>query len=198
VTTEDDLGPIRSTYKSGSECLTDGGRELGPTLLDMWRWSASNLISNVERGRLAEFIVACALGIRTSRVHPNWGAWDLTLHDPEVRIEVKTSAYLQEWRQNEFTSPNWGTRTALHRRNRRRHSDVYVFALHAHRRGCTIDPLDVSQWRFFVVPTWKIDARNSNSISIGPLRRLSRATGGELRYSQLLDAVRRASEPRNP
>jgi hypothetical protein len=195
------LGPIKATRKSGSEGLTDGGRELGPTLLDYWRWSFSNLISNTERGRLAEFIVASALGIPTHSAQPGWAGWDLTLDDPAVRIEVKTSAYLQEWTQKQFSTPKWDTPKAYAWNSRtgdwekggqRRHSDVYVFALHAHKEKDTIDPLDVSQWRFFVVPTREIDKRDSKSISIGPLRRLAR----EVRHSDLPDAVRQAAQSR--
>jgi len=33
------------------------------TLRDFWAWAYSDLIGNTERGRLAEFIVAMALGI---------------------------------------------------------------------------------------------------------------------------------------
>ncbi len=49
--------------KTGSEPLRDRETPLGPTLLDFWAWSVSDLVSNATRGRLAEFIVAHALDI---------------------------------------------------------------------------------------------------------------------------------------
>ena len=41
----------------------------------------------------------------------------------------------------------------------RRQADVYVFALLAHREKRTLDPLDLSQWEFFVVPARVLNAR---------------------------------------
>jgi hypothetical protein len=38
----------------------------------------------------------------------------------------------------------------------RRHSDIYVFACHHHMDKGTVDPLDLSQWTFYVVPTVRI------------------------------------------
>jgi hypothetical protein len=34
-----------------------------------------------------------------------------------------------------------------------RHADVHVFAVLAHKSQATLNPLDVSQWEFYVVPT---------------------------------------------
>ena len=42
---------------------------------------------------------------------------------------------------------------------KRRQAEVYVFALLAHQHGATLDPLDVAQWEFFVVPTVTLDRR---------------------------------------
>jgi hypothetical protein len=64
--------------KAGRETFRENGRDLGPTLLDFWRWSLSDLVSNATRGLIAEFIVANALGISTTdRVRDEWGAFDL-------------------------------------------------------------------------------------------------------------------------
>jgi hypothetical protein len=63
-----DFGRIKVTVKTGDECFHSIGASLGYTLLDFWRWSASDLVSNATRGRLAEFIVAKALGISVNAV----------------------------------------------------------------------------------------------------------------------------------
>jgi hypothetical protein len=47
-------------------------------LIEFWQWSISDLVSNVSRGVLAEFIVAKALEINTvSNVRDEWAAYDL-------------------------------------------------------------------------------------------------------------------------
>ena len=46
--------------KTGDEKLTSGEKELDFSLLDFWRWSVSDILSNATRGILAEFIVAKA------------------------------------------------------------------------------------------------------------------------------------------
>ena len=56
------------------------------TLLDFWSWSASDLVSNATRGRLAEFIVANALGVE-SGIREEWAAYDLATATG-IKIEV--------------------------------------------------------------------------------------------------------------
>jgi len=68
---------------------------------------------------------------------------------------------------------------------------MYVYGLLAHRDAQTPDPSDVTQWRFFVLPSGKIDGRDPKTISEPILTSL----GEEVRYSDLPDAVRRAAEP---
>jgi hypothetical protein len=185
--------------KLGPEPFTDGRRLLGSTLSDFWGWSVSDLIDNITRGKLAEFIVAKALGISTEGVRDSWAAWDLTIPDPLIRIEVKSAAYLQSWLQKRhstitFATPKtlaWDAETAVMDGSRRRHADVYVFALLAHREVETLNPLDVSQWRFFVVPTSTLDARtrSQHSITLKTLKRIAE----ELLYEDLHDAVHPAA-----
>ena len=54
------LPAIQATRKSGKECFQ--GMSDGHTLQDFWAWAFSDLISNTERGKLAEYIVATAMG----------------------------------------------------------------------------------------------------------------------------------------
>jgi hypothetical protein len=87
----------------GPEAFRSGGRTLGFGVLGFWQWSASDLVSNATRGRLAEFVVAQALGIPTSGVRDEWAAYDL--ETPEgIKVEVKSSAYLQSWAQRQPSS----------------------------------------------------------------------------------------------
>lgn len=88
---------LTANPKAGGEPLHVAGRHLEPRLLDFWRWSCSNLVSNATRGRLAQFIVATALGIETrSIVRDEWQAYDL-LTPSGIKVEVKSATYLQSW-----------------------------------------------------------------------------------------------------
>jgi hypothetical protein len=168
------LARVPPEPKSGSEVLHDGNAPLGATLTDFWRWSASDLLSNATRGRLAEFIVAKALEIPTSDVRDEWAPWDLTT--PEgTRVEVKSASYLQSWFQAKpsticfSTRPTaaWDADTNTFTTIKTRQAKVYVFALLAHKEDkLRIDPLDVSQWQFFVVPTPVLDAYTRSQHSI--------------------------------
>jgi hypothetical protein len=66
------------------------------TLLDFWQWAYSDLLSNTNRGRLAEFIVARALSLGLTDVRIEWDAVDLVT-PTGVKVEVKSAAYLQSW-----------------------------------------------------------------------------------------------------
>ena len=59
---------------------------------------------------------------------------------------------------------------------KRRHSDVYVFCLLAHQEEKqSLNPLDLSQWEFYVVPTMEIDKKygERQAITVGQVRELS-------------------------
>ena len=54
--------PIRVVPRRPDERIRLGGKDLGACLLDFWRWSGSDLVGNTQRGILAEYLVALALG----------------------------------------------------------------------------------------------------------------------------------------
>ena len=75
----------------------------------------------------------------------------------------------------------------------RRQAEVYVFALLAHSDQTTIDPLNVDQWHFFVLPTTVLDSRTRSQHSIA-LRTLTTLSGGEVMYNDLKKKVQTAHE----
>ena len=83
------LPAIQATRKSGKECFEGIGGE--HTLQDFWAWAFSDLVSNTERGKLAEYLVAKAMGCGT-QISQTWESYDL-LSPEGIKIEVKTSAY---------------------------------------------------------------------------------------------------------
>jgi hypothetical protein len=193
------LPALRVTRKTGMEALHLGGKVLPVTLLSFWQWSASDLVSNVTRGRLAEFIVATALGIDTSGVRNEWDAFDLVTRTG-IKLEVKSSAHVQSWYQARLSSIVWRTprtrawdaTTNVFSKDSRRQADVYVMALLQHREKESIDPLNLDQWCFFVVATRVLDARTRSEHSI-TLKSLE-ALGNAVSYSGLSAAVEQAGK----
>jgi hypothetical protein len=160
------LAWLTTTRKTGTERFHWRGKDLGFDLLSFWQWSTSDLVSNVTRGRLAEYLVARALGLASEGVRDEWSAFDL-LTESGIKVEVKSAAYIQSWHQRVLSSVGfvvpktlaWDADTNLQEGEARRQADVYVFALLAHVDKPTIDPLNLSQWQFYVIPTSVLDAR---------------------------------------
>lgn len=197
-----DLGPINIRPRRGDEAFHEGNRDLGFSLADFWQWSCSDLVSNATRGIIAEYLVARAIGVADG-VREEWAAYDLTGPDG-TRIEVKSAAFIQSWHQERlspitFRVPKtraWNRESNRQSEEARRQADVYVFAVLAHKDKPTLDPLDVSQWRFFVVPTAKLDNRKRSQHSI-TLKSLLALSGEPVMYSGLRDAVLLASSSQN-
>lgn len=193
-----DLGRIDPERRSGDEPLHEDGRPLGATLLDFWRWSASDVVSNARRGILAEYLIASAIGVGGG-VREEWATWDLTAPDG-TRLEIKSAAYVQSWHQERLSKVSFGCAktqacdplTNQPQGEPRRHADVYVFALLKHEDQATLDPLNVSQWVFFVVSTMLLDGRkrSQHSITVPSLRAL---VGEPVGYSELEQAIREAA-----
>jgi hypothetical protein len=186
------------SLQSGEERFRDGSRDLGVTALDYWRWSMSDMVANTMRGFLAEFLVAKALGIATDQARVDWGSFDLKTEDG-VRIEVKSSAFIQTWGQEKLSRISfkmarrrgWDPETNKTASERQRHADIYVFALIAHRDKATIDPLDLSQWQFWALPCRVLEESrpNQKSLSLTTLRKLA---GESVGFANLAPAFREA------
>jgi hypothetical protein len=167
------LHPLVAGRKTGRELFHDGAAPLGFDVLSFWQWSASDLVSNALRGRLAEFLVAQALGIADG-VRAEWDAYDLRTPNG-LTIEVKSAAYLQSWAQKALSAISfdiaptrfWDATTNKLATEVRRQANLYVFALLAHREKATIDPMDVSQWEFFVLPAVVLNARLPEQKQVG-------------------------------
>jgi hypothetical protein len=199
----DDLTPVLLKRCSGSESFRTATSALGFTLLDFWSWSASDVLSNATRGRIAEFIVAKACDIPTNDVRGEWAAFDLkTVQGDGIAIEVKSAAYLQSWYQKRLSQITFRVRKtrAWYREGNKlaieptRSAKVYVFALLAHQNKKTVDPLDVDQWEFYVLPTATLNARkrSQHSITLPSLRALK---AGPYKFHQLFHAVETAASP---
>jgi hypothetical protein len=193
-----DLARIRAKQRRGTEPFRNGSEHLPFSIQDFWCWSTSNLVDNTTRGVLAEFLVSRALGSQTLDVRDPWSAFDLLTTDG-IRIEVKSAAYLQSWTQERlctirFSAPQtqaWDAETGTYGVERVRHANVYVFALLAHLDKATVDPLDVSQWHFFVVAAKPLDERLGTRRSIS-LRDVKALAGRHVAFDEVASTVKNA------
>jgi hypothetical protein len=173
---------------TGSERFSNGD-----SVLDFWRWALGDLRMNNARGYLAEYLVARAVGAEAP-IRTEWAGWDVETPDG-TRIEVKSSGYLQSWRQARPSRPTfqlagvyrdtaWDERVGTDVRVPGGRVHVWVFALHSCREPDLYDPLDVSAWRFWTVPHATVAGLGQKSASLSTIERLASATS--------LDGVDRA------
>lgn len=187
------LGPLTPLRRDGEEPLVHEGEPVG-TLAGFWSWACSDLASNTMRGVLAEYLVATALdaadGTRTE--------WDVVdIRTPEHgAVEVKSAAYLQSWHQDALSkisfsiapAAGWDSSTGTTSTEVRRHADVYVFCLLHHQDKRSLDPLDLGQWVFYVLPTRVLDEHHPGQKTI-VLSRLRQLDPTEVGFSDLSEAV---------
>lgn len=135
------------------------------TILDYWRWAHSDIVSNAERGKLAEFIVKTAV-VSSAPFRTEWDAVDI-ISPNGTRIEVKSSAYLQSWSCKTLSKiqfdiapkKSWDSETNTYYDTIGRNADVYVFCLFANKNPKIANPLDTSQWEFYILPTKVLNQR---------------------------------------
>jgi hypothetical protein len=99
------------------------------------------------------------------------------------RVEVKSAAYLQSWAQSQLSeisfaialASGWDAQTGQTSTDVLRRSDVYVFRLLRHQDKQTLDPLDLDQWIFHVLPTRVLDERrpSQKTVRLSSLERLA-------------------------
>ena len=166
---------------TGSEPFHSSGLAADFDLQDFWQWSTSDLVNNVTRGVLAEYIVARAVRASTATVRDVWAAFDLETPDG-IRIEVKSSSYVQSWSQSRFSSISfgisptraWDAESGSFGNESKRQADLYVFALLAHRIKSTVDPMNLDQWGFYVLSAAELDTRlgSQKTITLSELTKL--------------------------
>ena len=193
---------LKPGLRSSSESFKIAGHEAGFSLCDYWKWSGSDLLSNAQRGVLAEFLVARVLRVNHSP-RREWGWYDLKTTDGK-KIEVKSAAYYQSWPQSKpskirfdiaprkwFWDPETNESESVDTPERR--SDVYVFCLLGDPAEPNPDPLFLDQWTFYVINTSSINGLLDSQRTIGlePLTKLIRAETGrcEVKYPELSEVI---------
>jgi hypothetical protein len=131
-----------------------------------YQWAYADVFTNIIRAAIAEYIVACAIG-KDNQPRSSWFGYDFDFDG--IKIEVKSSACFVSGKtptkSNTYDigarSGSWhpdGTLISVDG-SARRCADVYVFAFHWQADRELADTLDVSQWRFYVVPTAWLNMR---------------------------------------
>lgn len=176
------LNKLQVTLKSGQEKLIYNNQPLSFSLIDFWKWSASDLLSNATRGRFAEFIVATATNTDIEQIRDEWSAFDLKTRE-EIKIEVKSAAYIQSWFQRKLSPIKFSTKAAFvwnsitnkQEEIAKRSADVYVFCLLHHEDKQTVDVLNLNHWTFYVLATNKLNSykRSQHSITLNSLKKLT-------------------------
>lgn len=151
---------------------------LDASVVDFWRFALSDLRMNNARGYFAEYLVSRALGVDVVRVE--WD--DVDVIWGTVKIEVKSSAFVQSWPQQRPSRITFGNL-----RGRRwdavegraseatYKADVYVFAWQTTLDPAAYAPLDVGAWSFHVLSRRRLDQLGVKSISLSRLESLGSA-----------------------
>jgi hypothetical protein len=167
------------------------------SVLDFWRWAFSDLRTNIVRGVLAEYLVARAVG-DPSPLREAWDNWDVTTATG-IKVEVKSSAYLQSWNQRKLsaitfsglTGREWSAQTNELAADRTLRADVYVFAVHTCREPDQYDPLKIDDWEFRVMSAPQLAKHGYRSVTLGFLDRHARTA---FTLNDLAAAIERAHE----
>ena len=128
-------------------------------VLDFWSWAYSDLMQNITRGYVAQYIVAWALGVDKKPNYP-WESFDLRSPKPHnKRIEVKSTSFLQSWipprkepkplfvlspRLPYSYSDGYGKKPEWN-------ADIYVLSYLHCRDVDKVDVMNLDQWKFWVL-----------------------------------------------
>lgn len=168
------------------------GEPTGLSILDFWKYQFANIYDLQEH--IAEFIVGKALEIKEPTNRNGWTLWDIEYKG--MRIEVKETGYYHSWqedngkvcKQRTFSIQPAYTDYKDSNSELKRQNDIYVFCLNTGINKKESYPLELSNWEFYVVPTYIINKNCSptqKSISLNKVRKLVRMT----RYDQLKNTI---------
>jgi hypothetical protein len=195
------LAALTVTPRSLDDRFKHQGQDIEANLLGFWRWACSDLLNNAMRGVLAEYIVGLALDCVDGGVRTEWDATDLCTPQG-LRVEVKSSAYLQSWPQARLSpikfdiepKTAWYAQTNSYATERKRQSDVFVFCVLAHMDKSTVDPLNLDQWEFYVLSTNRLNVAvgEQKSVTLGSLTRQTPVK--KISFADLRDRIEMAAQ----
>ncbi|MBK8535794.1 MAG: hypothetical protein IPL59_12085 [Candidatus Competibacteraceae bacterium] len=127
-----------------------------------------------------------------------WSAYDLETRTG-FKVEVKSAAYLQSWRQKRPSPIRFDIKPTYDVVNEadgrwkqsdvsKRQADVYVFCVLSHQDKETIDPLNMAQWDFYLLPTKILNERAEKQKSIYLLV-LLKLDPKQVRYGEIANVI---------
>jgi hypothetical protein len=171
------------------------------TMLDFWQRAYSDLRDNTERGTFAEWLVWRLLGLEDGWPQPTWKNCDI-MAGP-VRIEVKTSGYIQAFHAEDHKYPDKPALIKFSALKNRLildeeetqfadapsfNCDLYVFTAQLHRDAATWDARDLAQWEFYCFKKAVLEMADQASMNLNTVRPLAqRHDGGPFRAAQFKD-----------
>lgn len=187
------LSTLKAKRKDGKESFENIDKDI--KLLDFWSWAYSDLMDNTQRGKIAEYIVATAIN-QENFLNDSFSKYDL-ITDEGIKIEVKASAYLQSWKQKDYSSITfnipktygWNAEDNAYENEKKRQSDIYVFCILNHKDKKTVNPLNINQWEFYILKTSIIDEKCNNSKTIS-LTRLKKLGAIKCEYKELYEIIK--------
>ena len=171
----------QSRRLTGQERLINQDMQEGlqeATVLQFWQWAFSDLRSNNIRGIFAEWLVSQILHV-PQKQRDTWDEWDLTTEEG-VKIEIKTSAYVQTWAQNRHSKiifsglrgRRYNATTNTYTESATYNADIYIFCVQIEQDSAQWNALDLQQWRFYVTTVETLRTLRVASLSLTTLHRL--------------------------
>jgi hypothetical protein len=184
------------TLKTGKERFHYNGKAIHYQLRDFWQWSVSDLVSNITRGKLAEFIVATALQVDLKELRNEWLSYDL-LTPQGIKVEVKSASFIQSWEQKKISTAifsakqtkYWNSQLNSFDTTIKFQADIYVCCLLKHLDRSTIDPLNLDQWEFYILSARDMYNFNKRivALTLKSLKKITTAVGYDKIRSSVID-----------
>jgi hypothetical protein len=173
------------------------GDETFFTIGQFWKWAFSDLLLNTIRGVLAEFIVGKILGAKMDYAKNDWDPNDIVLEDGTT-IEVKSSAYIQTWKQKTLSKINFGglkSKNAIDtlKEEDDYNSQYYIFCVFNAKNDEDYKPFDLSLWEFRILPRHTLVKLGIKSISLESLKKQSPKSFSARTLKAGFDEVRAAN-----
>jgi len=177
----------------GDEEFTLGGKNIGLTILDYWRFAHSDIYNDEDN--IMEFIVANALGLKEPHNVGHWTLFDILYRG--TRIEVKQTQYWHPWNPDDSCSTSQRTYDIKkansdyddpkHPNRYERQNDIYIFCLNTGKTKEASWPLNMDIWEFYIVPTSVINSEcgDQKSVSLSRVQTFSKA----YRYNEIQTVV---------
>lgn len=154
---------------TGLERFTIDGEESEMILQDFWRFQYSNIWD--LQADMSEFIVAKALGIEEPCNRNGWCLYDIDYNG--YRIEVKQTSDWHSWNRDGYVQkkPRFDIGKAYSiykdvKSDFERQNDIYVFCHLKGNDAESANPMNLSAWDFYVIPTKLINDKCGDSKTI--------------------------------